>query len=210
MKILGVGGVIWYSLWLLIVADSPAKDSKITEQERNYIETSLKQTQNPKEDMIIPWKCIAGSKAVWAICIANFCENWGFYTFLTQLPKYLKGKNVNTTLFALINRPNFRHLRLQFKHVRVPNCPPLFGYGLYGTVVRTVGRFLPLPTVLNGDSMPENLEFVGFSRSIRFPYGVRLCFKRSCDSFMSHVCCGYWWICFCRLLVSLHFMLKIN
>lgn len=31
---------------------------------------------------------------VWAIVSAHFCENWGFYTLLTQLPTFMKG---NTT-----------------------------------------------------------------------------------------------------------------
>lgn len=38
----------------------------------------------------MPWKEIACSRAVWAICIAHFCNNWGFYTLLTCLPLYLK------------------------------------------------------------------------------------------------------------------------
>jgi hypothetical protein len=26
---------------------------------------------------------------VWAIAVAHFAENWGFYTMLTELPTYL-------------------------------------------------------------------------------------------------------------------------
>lgn len=37
-----------------------------------------------------PWLRIWSSPAVWAIVVANFCDNWGFYTFLTGLPSYLK------------------------------------------------------------------------------------------------------------------------
>ena len=29
------------------------------------------------------------SPAVWAIAVAHFVENWGFYTWLTQLPSFM-------------------------------------------------------------------------------------------------------------------------
>lgn len=41
-----------------------------------------------------PWKDIFTSMPVWAITCAHFCENWGFYTLLTQLPSYMNGKIV--------------------------------------------------------------------------------------------------------------------
>ncbi|XP_066152459.1 sialin-like [Euwallacea fornicatus] len=83
--------ILWYALWLVIVASSPAQDSRISEAERQYIESSLEGLISKKDDEVtIPWTSIASSKAVWAICMSNFCENWGFYTFLTQLPTYLK------------------------------------------------------------------------------------------------------------------------
>jgi len=37
-----------------------------------------------------PWFDILLSPAVWAIIIAHFCNNWGFYTLLTCMPTYLK------------------------------------------------------------------------------------------------------------------------
>ena len=40
--------------------------------------------------MKIPWVSIFTSLPVWAIIVAHFGENWGFYTLLTELPSYLK------------------------------------------------------------------------------------------------------------------------
>lgn len=31
---------------------------------------------------------------MWAIICSHFCENWGFYTLLTQLPSYMNGNNI--------------------------------------------------------------------------------------------------------------------
>jgi len=38
----------------------------------------------------VPWLRIARSLPVWAVCIAHFTNNWGYYTLLTCLPMYLK------------------------------------------------------------------------------------------------------------------------
>lgn len=40
-------------------------------------------------DQKIPWKLILTSAPVWAIVFAHFAENWGFYTFLTEMPTFL-------------------------------------------------------------------------------------------------------------------------
>ena len=42
--------------------------------------------------MTPPWKKMLTSKAVWAIIIAHFAENWGFYTLLTGLPMFMRGE----------------------------------------------------------------------------------------------------------------------
>ena len=36
-----------------------------------------------------PWRSILTSLPVWAIVAAHFSENWGFYTWLTQLPSFM-------------------------------------------------------------------------------------------------------------------------
>ena len=40
--------------------------------------------------MTPPWKRMLTSKAVWAIILAHFAENWGFYTLLTGLPMFMR------------------------------------------------------------------------------------------------------------------------
>ncbi|XP_066138412.1 sialin [Euwallacea fornicatus] len=85
----GALGLIWYALWTVLVASSPEEDKRISKEELDYIVNSLKETTFSK-NLDIPWKKILTSSAVWAIVISHFSENWGFYTLLTQLPKYLK------------------------------------------------------------------------------------------------------------------------
>jgi len=40
--------------------------------------------------MEVPWGPIAKSLPFWAVAIAHFTNNWGYYTLLTCLPLYLK------------------------------------------------------------------------------------------------------------------------
>lgn len=112
--IFGSIGLVWFVVWTLIVKRSPQEDSNMSDQERNYIVTSLgnQANQHPKfRDA--PWKDILTSKAVWAIVVAHFAESWGFFTLLTELPSFLKG--FLKTHFASIKELiifNFRYSEL--------------------------------------------------------------------------------------------------
>lgn len=89
--IFGAIGCVWFVAWTIIVRRSPEDDSFISEEEKNYIVSSL---GNQKHEDIPrpPWKEIVKSKAVLAITASHFSENWGFYTLLTQLPTFLKSE----------------------------------------------------------------------------------------------------------------------
>lgn len=95
LLIQGAIGVVWFSIWIIVVKESPAKDRYISQDELEYINSSL---GNVKKDAPVctPWKSIFTSTALYAICASHFSENWGFYTLITQLPTFLKGKlNIN-------------------------------------------------------------------------------------------------------------------
>lgn len=77
---------------MFLVKESPDKDPWITVQEKKYIQQSLNNEESSKQKSGPPWKSILTSTAVWAIAASHFSENWGFYTLLTQLPKFLKSK----------------------------------------------------------------------------------------------------------------------
>ena len=89
--------------------DNPEEDRKITDQELEYLRTAIGVTT--EENMMSPpWKAMLTSKPVglktfvivsgfsiyfclsqvWAIIIAHFAENWGFYTLLTGLPMFMR------------------------------------------------------------------------------------------------------------------------
>lgn len=76
-----------------MVRESPSKDRFITRDELDYINSSLGNMKK-RAPVPTPWKSIFTSTALYAICASHFSENWGFYTLITQLPTFLKGKSV--------------------------------------------------------------------------------------------------------------------
>ena len=51
--------------------------------------TRRHEKKKPKKNISVPWKDIFRSKPFWAIFFCNIPQTYGFYTLLTELPKYL-------------------------------------------------------------------------------------------------------------------------
>ncbi|XP_034940999.1 vesicular glutamate transporter 2.2-like [Chelonus insularis] len=83
----GTVGLSWCFLWCYFVTDRPEDDRRISTAELEYIQQHL--GLNKQKVITHPWKEIFTSASVWAIVAAHFSENWGFYTMLTQLPKFI-------------------------------------------------------------------------------------------------------------------------
>ena len=64
----------------------------ITDSELEYLRTAIG-VSTEESVMAPPWRAMLTSRAVWAIIIAHFAENWGFYTLLTGLPMFMRGKD---------------------------------------------------------------------------------------------------------------------
>nr|CAD7406377.1 unnamed protein product [Timema cristinae] len=85
--VFGVVGLIWFIIWMYVVKEGPEMDPKISPQELEYLQNILGQTD---KNLVHPWRAFFTSMPVWAVIVAHFCENWGFYTLLTQLPTFMK------------------------------------------------------------------------------------------------------------------------
>lgn len=86
----GSFGILWFVCWCFMIAENPAKHSTITDTELDYIQSSIGYTEEQTENLLPPWLDILRSPALWAIVAAHFAENWGFYTWLTELPSFMK------------------------------------------------------------------------------------------------------------------------
>ena len=69
----------------------------------------------------IPIKAIFTSVPFYAILIVHCCQNWGFYTLLTEMPTYLSQilhfdiKTVNSTIIFILFSTRYKKLRVLTK-----------------------------------------------------------------------------------------------
>lgn len=98
-------GLIWVMLWPLCQPEKQDADSPSAVLGQA---ASLKQSpiSASKASSNVPWSKFLRSPAVWAVIVAHFCYNWGYYTLLAWLPSYFEmalGLNVEkSSLLTLI------------------------------------------------------------------------------------------------------------
>ncbi|XP_063821196.1 sialin-like [Ostrinia nubilalis] len=88
--VFGIMGLVWTTIWWLVVKESPEKDPLITPAELKYIQESRGTQAVEGSHTRHPWRAMLTSAPVWAIVMAHFSENWGFYTLLTFLPTFMQ------------------------------------------------------------------------------------------------------------------------
>ena len=86
--VFGATGCMWAIAWFLLCHNFPSDHPRISLAERRYIEMSV-ESCTASEKSPVPWTKIAASLPFWACAVAHFANNWGYYTLLTCLPKYI-------------------------------------------------------------------------------------------------------------------------
>ncbi|UJR14673.1 hypothetical protein I4U23_001666 [Adineta vaga] len=88
----GLFGFLWTILWFIIYRNSPHNHRYINEIERTFIleHTHEQLNRNYNNNKFhTPWRSLLTSSSCWALYIIHTCSNWGTYTFLTSIPKYM-------------------------------------------------------------------------------------------------------------------------
>ncbi|XP_040563687.1 sialin-like isoform X2 [Lepeophtheirus salmonis] len=85
----GIIGIIWFIFWALFTSNSPETHYKISPSEVIYLASSSSHSNGGQNTKFPPLRKILTSPPFIAIIIAHFGQNWGNYTFLTELPTYL-------------------------------------------------------------------------------------------------------------------------
>jgi len=87
----GVLAAVWFVFWLFLVYNGPEVHPRISEEEKLFIlSTTERENTNAISLSSIPWLSIFTSIRFWAIFVAHFGHNWGFYVLLSELPTYMK------------------------------------------------------------------------------------------------------------------------
>lgn len=83
----GAVGFVWYAVWYFVVAKDPASHPRLSAQEAEEIAAGI-----PAVDHTVARTAtieLFKSKAVWAIVVAHFCNNWSLYVLLSWLPTFV-------------------------------------------------------------------------------------------------------------------------
>lgn len=87
----GVLGIVWYCCWLVLIYDEPSDHPFITKRELSYLQESVKGvTDHRQRSSIPPWKKIFTSSAVLGLIVAQIGHDWGLFTIISDMPKYMK------------------------------------------------------------------------------------------------------------------------
>ena len=98
--IFGFMGFIWYAFWHRMVTSDPGTHPKITAEELSHIQQGIEADEQASE---IPWTHFLKHKAVWAIAVAHFCNNWTLYVLLSWAPTFInKGLGVELASVGLL------------------------------------------------------------------------------------------------------------
>ncbi|XP_051157949.1 putative inorganic phosphate cotransporter isoform X5 [Leptopilina boulardi] len=86
--VFGAIGILWFLIWIFICYNNPSEHPFISEGELKYLQDRLS-AHTHKKPPPVPWKHLLTSVPVWALIAAQIGHDWGFFTMVTDLPKYM-------------------------------------------------------------------------------------------------------------------------
>lgn len=81
-------GVLWFVVWVLICYNNPYEHPFISEREKKFLHERMNEHTHAKPPPP-PWRHLLCSTPVWALIAAQIGHDWGFFTLVTDLPKYM-------------------------------------------------------------------------------------------------------------------------
>lgn len=92
----GVLGCLWFVLWEMCASSTPGQHPTISAEERAYIDATSREDADMagarvqvEKSARVPWIGFVVSPAAWAIYVNHFAFNYGTYTMMTYMPKFL-------------------------------------------------------------------------------------------------------------------------
>lgn len=81
-------GVLWFVIWVLVCYNNPYEHPFISERERKFLHDRMNEHTHTRPPPV-PWRHMLSSLPVWALIAAQVGHDWGFFTLVTDLPKYM-------------------------------------------------------------------------------------------------------------------------
>lgn len=89
----GLIGFVWAAVWTLWFRDDPATHRAVNRAELELIGTG-RIPEGDEEDehrfADVPWGRLLANRSLLALCLMYFTQTYGFYYYITWLPKYLR------------------------------------------------------------------------------------------------------------------------
>ncbi|XP_075973406.1 putative inorganic phosphate cotransporter [Anticarsia gemmatalis] len=84
-------GLTWFVLWSLLCYSTPNTHPYISDSEKKFLNQNVDALIHTKEKALdpIPWKALLRSVPLWSLIIAGIGHDWGYFTMVTDLPKYM-------------------------------------------------------------------------------------------------------------------------
>lgn len=82
-------GIAWFLLWVVLCYNNPDEHPFISEHEKKFLHERMSATTMKKSGPV-PWRYVLSSVPVWALVAAQVGHDWGIFTMITDLPKYMK------------------------------------------------------------------------------------------------------------------------
>ena len=88
--IFGSLSVLWFVFWIFLCYNSPKEHPFISESEAKELNKKL--SQHTHSDVPpVPWRHLLTSLPFWALVAVSMGRDWGGYTLMSDMPKYLMG-----------------------------------------------------------------------------------------------------------------------
>jgi len=88
--VFGATGCVWSVSWFLLCYNTPSKHPRMSTAEREYWQRiRITETRDLSVLPPTPWRKILTSLPVWALAVAYFAEDWGYYTVVTCIPLFI-------------------------------------------------------------------------------------------------------------------------
>ncbi|XP_076756868.1 putative inorganic phosphate cotransporter [Xylocopa sonorina] len=86
--VFGSIGVVWFLVWCVTCYNNPDTHPFISEREKNFLQERM-QAHTHKKPPSVPWRHMLTSVPLWALIAAQVGHDWGFFTLVNDLPKYM-------------------------------------------------------------------------------------------------------------------------
>ncbi|CAH0701277.1 unnamed protein product [Spodoptera exigua] len=81
-------GIIWFIFWVLLCYSTPNSHPFISEEEKNFLNKNITASGLHKKLDPVPFKALLRSGPLWVLVMAAIGHDWGYFTMITDLPKY--------------------------------------------------------------------------------------------------------------------------